>query len=167
MVYYGFTQLDSMIQMWQAYGVFSVFIPFVLIFAVVFAILSKSKILGGKSGIDTIVAIAIALLSLQWDFMPRFFSELFPRLGMGIAVLLALVILVGMFITSKHETVWMIILASIAFIIFIVVLIQTQIGFNWSASPFWQNYGFMVIMGVVIVGLIVGMVLSNPSGKKE
>jgi hypothetical protein len=159
MVYYGFTQLDALLAMWQQFGVFSVLIPFVLVFAVVFAILQKSRILGAHRGIDTIIALAIGMLSLQWDFMPRFFSELFPRLGMSIAVLLALVILVGMFITSTTEKAYYIILASIAGIIFIVMLIQTYGGFTFSSSWFWQQWGGAIVSLIVIIGVILVFVI--------
>lgn len=154
-MYYGFTQLDALLQMWASFGVFSVLIPFVLVFAVVFAILEKSRILGAHRGIDIIVSMAVALLALQWDFMPRFFAEIFPRLGMAIAVLLSLVILVGMFITTQSRNVYYIILASIAFIIFIIMLIQTYGGFAWTSSWFWQQWRSQIIVGLIIIGIIV------------
>lgn len=159
MVYYGFTQLDGLLQMWASFGVFSVLIPFVLMFAVVFAILEKSRILGAHRGIDVIVSISIALLALQWDFMPRFFAELFPRLGMAIAILLSLVILVGMFITTAHKNIYYIILASVAFIIFIIMLIQTYGGYAWTSSWFWQQWGGLIVTGLVIIGLILVFVI--------
>lgn len=159
MVYYGFTQLDSMIQMWAQFGVFNVLIPFLLIFAVVFAILQKSRVLGAHRGIDAIVAISIGMLSLQWDFMPRFFSELFPRLGMAIAVLLSLIILVGLFITKESRNVYYIILASVAFIIFIVMLSYTYGGFSFASNSWWQQWGGGIIALVVIIGIIVALVV--------
>lgn len=162
MVYYGFTQLDTMLQMWASFGAFSVLIPFLLVFAVVFAILQKSRVLGGHRGIDIIISVAIGLMSLQWDFMPRFFAELFPRLGIAIAVLLSLVILVGMFITKETRNVYYIILASIAFIIFIVMLSYTYGGFSFSSNSWWQQWGGGVIALLIIIGIIVALVVPKP-----
>ena len=167
MVYYGFTQLDAMLQMWASFGVFSVLIPFLLVFAVVFAILQKSRVLGGQRGRDVIIGVAIGLLSLQWDFMPRFFSEIFPRLGIAIAVLLSLVILVGMFITSKTRGVYYIILASIAFIIFIVMLSYTYGGFSFTSNNWWQQWGGGVIALVVIVGIIVTLTVPKTTPEQD
>lgn len=161
MVVYGFTQLDALLQLWESQGLFSVFLPFLLIFAITFAVLSKSKILGGRSGIDIIVALCVGLLALQQEFLRRFFSELFPRLGMGIGVLITLLILVGLFITEEGKGTWMIILGSIAFIVFLVVIISTQSGFSWGAWGWWSQWGNLVIWGFILVGIIVAFALTT------
>lgn len=161
MVSYGFTQLDALLQLWETQGLFSVFLPFLLIFAITFAVLSKSKILGGRSGIDIIVALCIGLLALQQEFLRRFFAELFPRLGMGIGVLIALLILVGLFMTGQGEQTWMIILGSIAFIVFLVVVISTQGGFSWGAWGWWSQWGNLVIWGFILIGIIVAFALTS------
>lgn len=157
----GYSQLDALLQLWESQGLFSVFLPFLLIFAVTFAVLNKSKILGGKTGIDVIVALCIGLLALQQEFLRDFFSELFPRLGMGIGVLITLVILVGLFITSKSENVWMIILGTAAAIVFFVVIISTQSGFSPGAWPWWSQWGNIVVWGFILIGIIVAFSLAN------
>ncbi len=154
MVYYGFTQLDQMLSMWQSFGVFKVFLPFILIFAVVFAILNKSKVLGGRGGIDTIVAISIAMLAIQQEYATRFMATLFPNLSMGISVLLALLILVGLFMVETSNA-WRIIMAVVGFIIFIVVVTQTQTSFSWRGSIWWQQWGGLIIMGLILAAIIV------------
>jgi hypothetical protein len=162
MVAYGSTQLDALVALWESQGLFSVFLPFLLLFAVIFAILNKSKVLGGKTGIDMIVALSVGLLALQQDFLRRFFAELFPRLGMGIGVLLTLLILVGLFIGSgKSQEVWMIILGSIAFIVFLIVILSTQSGFSIGSTSWWMQWGNIVVWGLVLVGIIVAFSLSN------
>ncbi len=158
---YGFTQLDALLQLWETQGLFSVFLPFLLIFAIVFAVLNKSKILGGRSGIDIIVALCIGLLALQQEFLRRFFAELFPRLGMGIGVLIALLILVGLFITDGGKETWMIILGSIAFIVFLVVVISTQGGFSFGAWGWWSQWGNLVIWGFILIGIVVAFSLTS------
>lgn len=162
----GGTQLDTLLQLWESQGLFSVFLPFLLIFAVTYAILNKSGILGRKAGIDTIVALVVGLLALQQDFLRRFFAELFPRLGMGIGVILALAILVGLFIVSDQENVYMIILGSIAFIVFLVVIISTQSGFSFTSWGWWSQWGNLVIWGFILIGIIVAFTLANQGEKK-
>ena len=163
----GGTQLDMLLQLWESQGLFSVFLPFLLIFAVTFAVLNKSGILGKRAAIDVIVAIVVGLLALQQDFLRRFFAELFPRLGMGIGVLIALLILVGLFITEKGENVWMIILGSMAFIVFLVVILSAQGGFSWGASSWWSQYGNLVVWGFILIGIIVAFSLSNTFKDKD
>ncbi len=81
-------------------GVFSYVLPFLIIFAVVFAILEKSHILGleGKAkGVNAIVAISIALMGLLNDFVSTFFATIFPRMGVFLAILLVILIFLGFF----------------------------------------------------------------------
>lgn len=163
---YGYTQLDTLLQLWESQGLFSVFLPFLLIFAITYAVLNKSGILGRRAGIDVIVAVVVGLLALQQEFLRRFFSELFPRLGMGIGVMIALIILVGMFIVGEHQNIWMIILGSIAFIVFLVVIISTQGGFSPLGWGWWQQWGNIVVWGVVLIGIIVAFSLAN-IGKEQ
>ena len=161
MVYYGYVGFEQFMSTQDINLLFSLILPFLLVFAVTFAILNKSKILGGKAGIDTIVGAVIGLLALQWDFMPRFFSELFPRLGMGIGVLIALLILVGLFM-HHGENVWMIILGSIGFIVWLVVMIQTQTAFSFTSWAWWQQWKIPVIGLLAAIGIIVATSLSRP-----
>lgn len=91
-------------------GVFSYVLPFLIIFAVVFAILEKTKVLGDSAaqhsnvkGINAIVAISIALLSLLNDFVSTFFATLFPKFGIVIGIFVVILILIGFFYTPKSD----------------------------------------------------------------
>ena len=89
--------ITDVLNSWNDIGVFSYVIPFLLIFAVVYAILQKSGVLGDNKTIDAIVAAAIGLLSLQLDFVATFFAVIFPRFGIGIAIFLVALIFIGFF----------------------------------------------------------------------
>jgi len=169
MAYYPVTQLDLLLEMWKNYGVFSVVLPLVLVFAVVYAILQKSKILGAKHAIDAIVSLAIAVMSLTWDFMPRFFGELFPRVGMGIAVLVTLAIFFGLFFVADipGERLWRTIGAIMAAVVFITVLIQTAGGQIPSGRTFWESYKGPIIAGVAILAIILFITMSHPWDQDE
>jgi len=83
--------VTDVLNTWDQYGVFSYVIPFLIIFAVVFGILQKSKIFGTEEkakGINAILGLAIGLAALQFDFVSTFFATIFPRFGVGIAILL-------------------------------------------------------------------------------
>ena len=87
------TTVTDVLNIWNDLGVFSYIIPFLLIFAVIFAILDKTHILGADNrAIQAIVAVSIGLLSLQFDFVSEFFAIIFPRFGMGIAIFIVLVL---------------------------------------------------------------------------
>jgi len=96
------TSITEILNQWASFGVFSYVIPFLLIFAVVFAILDKTSLLGESKPVKAIVSLAIGLLALQFDFVSTFFAEIFPRFGVGLAVFLVLVILIGFFYEERE-----------------------------------------------------------------
>src|SRR3972149_1922854 len=83
---------------WEQLGVFSYVLPFLLIFAVVFGILTKIKVFGDHRGLNAVIALVVGLLSLQYNLVPIFFSEIFPRVGIAISIILVLLVLVRLFL---------------------------------------------------------------------
>lgn len=163
--YYGGT-VGQLLAMWQQAGVFSYILPFLLIFAMVFGILSQTNMFKGNRVINGILALAVALLALQFDFVPVFFSQIFPRLGVGLAVLMAILILFGLFIDPKHNGVkWM--MLGVGLIITIIVIVST---FNYLGYGQW--WGFLYnyspwIISIVIFVVIIGVIIGAGSPKRQ
>ena len=88
---------------WEQLGVFSYVLPFLLIFAVVFGILTKIKVFGDHRGLNAVIALVVGLLSLQYNLVPIFFSEIFPRVGIAISIILVLLVLVGLFLDPESK----------------------------------------------------------------
>ena len=159
--YYGGT-IGSMLSQWEQMGIFSYILPFLLIFALIFGLLVKINIFGSKDKpnrtVDAIIALAVSLMSLQFDFVPRFFAEVFPRLGVGLAILLIAIILLGLFTTQKT---WMTYtFFGIAAIIFVVIIIQTSGAIGWSTSGwlgsiYWPNFLYPIIF-IVVIAVVIG-----------
>jgi len=155
---------------WAQIGVFAYVIPALLIFAIIFGILQKSKILGAKRGIDAIIAMAAALLSLQMDFISSFFTELFPRFGVGLAVFLVMIIFVGLFMKERKEGEGNKAFYIIAFIIVFAVLLWT-FG-NWQT---WGGFGlgsflednFWLVFLFVCVIAAVGIIIAAGGGEDK
>jgi len=159
--------IGNMLFQWEQAGVFAYVLPFLLIFAVVFGILSKTKIFENK-GLNALIAIAIGILALQFNFVSVFFSEIFPRLGIGLSILLVVLILLGLFINPKNKG-WMIAMAIIAVLIAVVVVFSSLDSYTWytgSGIGYWLGYNWATVVGIVVfVGLIVAIVAG--SGKKS
>ncbi len=156
---------------WQSSGIFTYVLPFFLVFGIIFAILEKTKVFGeSKKEINAIISIASALLMLQIDAVPQFFSNIFPKLGIALAALLVVLIFVGFFDSDTKENMknkWIgIVFAGIIILWAVVSSIP-----NWSQYEGLINWlqgewltSFIPIL-ILIVIFVIGITKSGQSGK--
>jgi len=143
-------------------GVFSYVIPFLLIFAIIFAILEKSKILGDNKTIMSLVATAVGLLALQQDQVPVFFAVIFPRFGIGLSIFLVLLIMLGFFYKdiSKAKVAW------IGWVVGIGVALWSLSSWDaWSGDfgGWFSDY----IYAIIILGAIVAIIIVTAKSDKD
>ncbi len=155
---YGGGAVGNLFSQWEQAGVFSYLLPFLLIFALIFGLLSQMKLFGKNKAVNAIISLAIGLMALQFDIVPRFFSEIFPRFGVGLAILLIAIILLGMFVPSKAGP-W--IIFAVGAIVFLVVLVQTAGGLGWQSAYWWQDNWLNFLGVAVIITLIVVVITSS------
>ncbi len=157
--------IAEILNQWQVYGVFDYVLPFLLIFAVVFGILTSTNIIGKQKGVHVIVALVVGLLALRLGFVQQFFSEIFPRLGVGIAVILALLILTGLFIHEGEAKYWMYGIAAVAVIIWIITIVGTFENVGWLGSyGYVEDYAGVIIGAILLIGVILAVVASKAGG---
>ena len=158
------TDIGSILQAWADMDVFAYALPFLLIFALVFGILWKSKILGDNKGVIVVIALAVGLMSLQFDFVPSFFETIFPYAGVGIAILLVVVILMGLFINKAHEKWYMMVFYIIGGIIALIVILSALSSSNrWGGSWWWYDYWPAIVAVLVIGGLVAAVIAATKS----
>ena len=139
---------------WNTMGVFTYVLPFLLVFAIVFGVITKTNILGENRAVHAIIALAIGLLSLVGDYVPRFFQTLAPNLGVGLSILLAGIILLGLFVQEK-KTEWVqYILVGVGIAVFIVVAYSSLNDVGFSGNLMWQQYAPALVTLAIIVGAI-------------
>ncbi len=161
--------ITDVLNTWADLGVFSYIIPFLLIFAVVYAILEKTKILGDKNkGVLVIIAAAVGLLALQFDLVSTFYATIFPRFGVGLSIFLVLIILIGFFMpeTDLHKLSW------IGWIVGIGVVLWALVNWNmwtdnfslslWLGDYFWP---IIILAGVILAVVAVAGGFSKKEGK--
>jgi hypothetical protein len=151
---------------WETIGVFDFLLPFLLVFALVFGILSSTKFMGENRPVYVIIAVVVALMSLRYQyFLSSFLAELFPRLGVGIAIMLSILILVGMFIANDQVKYWGYGLASIGVLIAIIIFYQSseQLGWFWLNGFGTDTVGF-IVLAVLVVGVIIAVSVSGGKG---
>jgi hypothetical protein len=96
-------------------------------------------------------------MALQFEFVPRIFAEIFPRLGVGLAIILVLILIMGLFSPGKEA--WFgYIIFGVGTIILITILVQTAGALGWSAGFWWYDnwarVAFWVGFGVIILAIL-------------
>lgn len=164
------TAIGNMFEAWHQMGFFSYIIPFLLIFAFMFGILLKLNLFKDNKVINAIISLAVGLIAIQVPIVSKFFSVIFPNLGIALAVILVIMIVAGLFLSNvdKDKDKWInYILLGIAGIIIIVVLVNTAGTLGWPASQWWLDNWSMIVAVVVIVGLVVAMIVAASKGTNK
>lgn len=90
--------LEQAIFLLQRIGFFQIVIPFILVFAVLFAILEKSKLLGEDArAINAIVALVLAFTTTGAVAVTGVISTMIPLVILAIIVLLLFFLIYGLF----------------------------------------------------------------------
>ena len=161
--FFGYT-IGDVLNSWADIGVFAYLLPFLMIFALVYGILSKSKILGDNKGVNATIALALGLLALQFDYVSGFYASIFPYAGMGLAVLLLAVIFMGLISpeTAWASKVWF----GVGIVIFIVVLWSSMSDLFWlggSALGF-ANAAPALLAIIIVLGIMALIIWGGGKG---
>ena len=163
--------ITTLLNQWNQSGVFSYMLPFLLVFALVYGILGKSEILGSNAkGVNVIIALTLGLLSLFSPF-PDFIMRMAPKLAIGISILLAAIIFLGLFLVNSEMkngiTYALIGVGAIAFL----AMTYSSFQGDWAGYNLWNQYGPALITALILIALIVVVVKwgssdSSPTAKK-
>jgi len=147
----------SLFSKWEQLGVFDFLLPFLIIFCLIFIVLNGLKIFKENRVISAIIALAVGMLAMSFDFVPVFFREVFPRLGIGLGVILVILVLLGLFAPVNQK--WFpILMFAFATLIAILVLVNTAGELSWSflgawdiiSEEFWAFLAMIILLAVVI-----------------
>jgi hypothetical protein len=148
-----------------------VILPFLLIFAVVFAVLQKTKILGdGKRQVDAIVALVIGLIVVSFGYSTGIIVNLIPFMAVVLIVILIFMLLYGMIfregqfkIEGGMRTAFGVLIAGAVLIAVLVVsgtwgsVLSYFYGIGGgSGSGLSSNVIFIVIIIVAVVAVMWG-----------
>lgn len=156
----GIDTITEVLNQWADAGVFAYLLPFLFIFAVVFGILNKTKVLGESKGVQATIALALGLLALQFDYVSNFFSIFMPYTGIGIAVLLVAIILMGL-VVEDEEGHWIKkVFFGIGALIFLVVVIvsisdSSLIG-GYRFAESWPAITAAIVLLLLIAFVVWG-----------
>jgi len=156
----------DLLNSWNVIGIDYV-LTFLLVFAFVFGILSGTKIIGDKKPVHIIIALVIGLMSLKWGMAVDFFTGIFPRAAIAIAVIIVLVILTTVFVPDAHRIGWSIGLYSVGGIAFLFVLFNTFSERGWYSSLWWDQWGGLLIGALLIIGVIIAVSVAGSDKPRE
>ncbi len=159
-------RFGDVLNSWADKDIFTYVLPFLLIFAVVYGILNKSNIFGADAkGVNVIIALALGLLSLVGNYVPEFFQTMIPKLAIGISILLAAIILVGLWIgTSGKGGEWINTgLIIVGAIIFIFVIYSSFSNNYTTIGNVWDNYGNAFVTLLILAAIIALVVFWGKS----
>lgn len=143
-------------------GLFDYILPMILIFALVYGILLKTKAFQENKSVNAIIAIAVSLMALQFNMVSEFFSEIFPRAAIGLSVILVLIILLGIFLPEEKWVMY--VLLGVTGVIFLIVLLNTSQNLGWSSGYWWSSNWEYVAVAIFIL-VLFGLVVSGGSGE--
>jgi len=145
--------------------IFSKFIlPFLLVFFIVFAILQKTKILGGVQQTNALVAFVLGLIVVGVAYPKDVIENLILFMVVALVVLFVVLILWGFLVGKEPELTslpkpvqW---IAGIFLVIVVIVVVLWATGFDagildslfyqsWSKT-FWSNAVFIVLVGAAL-----------------
>jgi|SRR3989344_5706429 len=157
--------IGSMLSQWESYGLFDYLLPFLLIFAIVYGILSYAKVFGDNNGVHLTIALVVGILALRLGFVQDFYREAFPRLAVAIAVLLVFLILVSAFLPEAgHKKGWYIGLYSLGGIAALIVVFNSFNTLGYWGSSWWYDWGALIIGALIVIGLIIAISVGRKSG---
>ena len=116
----------------QDIGAYEIFLPFLLVFAIVFAVLEKTKIFGEKSNINVVVAFIIGLLLVVQQGVVATINNFLPQVSLIIVVALAFLLVVAMLAGREFEGLknWGLTAATIIAVIALVL----------ALNPSWPDF---------------------------
>jgi len=156
----SFVDFRSIILQWQAIGLFDIILPFLLVFAVVYAVLERSKLLGSNKGVYAVIAIAIAFFSISNPYTNQIFQVLFSNASIGLLFVLVFMVFLAFFVIDPAKEQWWRVVGGIfASIVFIWLLSRTFAYTGYEYDIFaWLSQSPGIAMGLY-VGLPLGIIL--------
>lgn len=169
--------LRGTIDFLQDFGLFDVILPFLLIFAIIFAILEKTLILGKekdgspKKNLNSIVALVVALLFVSANKAVNLITNALPNIALMIVIGLSFLLMLGIFWKTEEfdfrnkSKGWYITFSIIMFIALIVIFLgayEISPGTSALSQIFDSVEGGIfqdILIGIVVLGAIIGIIM--------
>ncbi len=162
--------LRGTIDFLKDFGLFDVILPFLLIFAIVFAILEKTMILGKdkdnpKQNLNSIVALVIALLFISANKAVNLLTNALPNIALIMVAFISFLLMLGVFWKSgefnfkdEHKN-WYILFTFVVLVALILVILGS---YEHSSGVSLLSYWFSSVGDLnleIVYGVVALLVL--------
>ena len=104
------------------------------------------------------IAAAISIILIRVPFVSEFFTTIFPSFGIGLAIVIIVVILMGLFVSKGNIDIFGNVLMWGGMGVGVIIAVITFNQYNWFGSPWWQE-NWVSVLWIVIIVLIIGPML--------
>jgi len=167
----AYFNLEYILQLWESWGLMDVILPFLLIFAVVFAAAEKGKLLGDNKRTHVIVALVMALAVIiphvTYTYpagadVVNIINSALPQIALVIIAVLMLMILTGMIGAEWDALKTVVGIFSIIAIIYIFARSADVVsGYRvlyWLDDPTVQS----IVIILLVFGLAIWLITAGP-----
>lgn len=162
----------SILAQWEDMGVFNVLLPFLLVFAITFAILEKVKIFGAdKRNINGIIAAILGILVARNQYVVGIINRFLPNISLFMVIILMFLLLLGIF--GGAYTGWqggMLTIAAIVSLFFVIWSLSSDFIGEQFGLPDWlwgfdeQTKSSILMIGIFVFVIWLVMRESGSSG---
>jgi len=174
------TYLEQAFQSLNDIGVFEILLPFLLIFAIVFGIMSKVKIFGegDNKKFATIIALVMGLVAVFQHTMFRggqfdvvdIINNALPQVSLVLVAIIMLFLILGVFgNVPKFGKDKVSGIVGVIAVLVVLYIFGSSAGFGWWSLPYWlQDYQIWSLVIVVLVfALIIKYITGDSKETKE
>ncbi|MBS3142633.1 hypothetical protein J4464_04575 [Candidatus Woesearchaeota archaeon] len=153
----------------QDYGIIEIALPFILVFAIMFAILEKTKIFGqDRKNISIVVSLVLAFIFVYFGPLETI-NKFLPSVSALAIAIIMLLILLGLFGWESRAP-----MGQLAVVVFVFALIAVIYLFG-AAADWWSGWNDLTsyfgsdAISLIIILLVFGLVIAwvTASGTKE
>lgn len=160
----------------QTVGLLDFFLPFILVFTIVYATLAKIKILGeGKKQFNVIVALVLALLFVIPHIMGTYplgydpvqvMNDALPSISLVSVAAIMVLLLMGIFGTKfAAGAVPLVALIALGFVVYIFGAALNLWTGPYDAFSWWTPDLSELLIVILVFGLVIWLIVKEPTGE--
>lgn len=160
--------LQNAVNFFKEFGLFDVVLPFLLVFAIIFAVLEKTKVLGteGKEGdpkrnLNTLVAFVIAMTTIATNKIVNAINVALPNIVLIIIIFVAFLLMIGVFFGTgelnfreQHKSFFYGFLVVSLILLVLIILNSLTLDSGQTWLDFLMEYVVNNLSGPVVTSII-------------